>query len=141
LDLRIKWQKCVCGALLVPPKTVSSIGEEAFELVWEVLPETPPPMEPPPEVPPSEAGEWMEQAKATYIATRAGLIDEIKRKIMEEYGDGRAKSIVEEDLDTLYRVRVERYTALVEGSEEEGYIRLRCPRCGFVTFEWRRPRA
>jgi len=150
---KILWMVCgSCGAYLFPPPEVSDVGQEDYEEVFEA-----PPVEPE-KVPTEEelteinkareeAGlppfgsvdEWVTYYKDWARNFRANVKSKAQKRL-DELSKGppkvRGLQIVEEA--KAFKVKGKRWKAVYE--ETETGWRLKCPHCGFVTLEWKRPR-
>jgi len=150
--LKIEWQICPnCGAYLFPPLEVSDVGKEDYEEIFEA-----PPVEPekvPTEEELAEINKAREEAGLPPFATVDDWVADYKvraenfRKNIaakaqsrhDELRKGppkvRGLQIVEEA--KAFKVKGKRWKAVYE--ETETGWRLKCPHCGYVTLEWKRP--
>lgn len=140
-DIGVVSQKCGCGALLVPPKSVSSIGKKEIEEVYPY-----PVLKPTidysslPEGPAEQAAE-IAKIQSEYATWRAAEVSRIKgeaqaRKVKLEKI---SKAVALSESETGAKLDIERLELLKEGTFSGGQLKLSCPKCGKVTFEWRKP--
>lgn len=140
-DIGVVSQTCGCGALLVPPKSVSSIGKQKIEETYPY-----PALEPTinesslPEGPDEKAAE-IARLKAEYATKRAVEVVRIKGEAQAREVKLKkvAKAVIFSESETGAKLDIERLELLAEGSFDEGVLKLKCPKCGKVTFEWRKP--
>jgi hypothetical protein len=146
MDLGIAFQVCSkCGTQSVPPEHYS----KGRELVVEM--EIPVPRLPTPDevrnrfseqlkgFSKQEIEEFVRETIEDIKRARNEYIKELKRMKFELHGGEQGfKKFEEEDLGNKIRIRAERHESVIEGSEESGYIAVKCPVCGHIMLEWRR---
>lgn len=140
-DIGVVSQECGCGALLVPPKSLSSIGKPKIE---EVYPH--PELEPTidystlPEGPAEQAAE-IAKIQSEYATWRAAEVIKIKEKAQARKVEleKSSKAVTFSESEAGAKLAIERLELLVEGGFDEGELKLKCPKCNKVTFEWRKP--
>ena len=140
-DIGVVSQRCGCGALLVPPKSVSSIGKQRIEEVYP-YPELEPTIDTA-SLPEGLAEKEDEIAKleSEYAAERAVEVARIKGEAQARETELKviSKAVTFSESDAGTKLDIERLELLVEGSFDEGLFKLKCPKCGVTTFEWRKP--
>ncbi len=140
-DIGVVSQKCGCGALLVPPKSVSSIGKPTIEEVFAYLA-----LEPSidkaslPEDPTEKEAE-IARLESEYVTERAVEVAKIKGEAQARETELKviSKAVSFSESDAGAKLDIERLELLVEGSFDEGLFKLKCPKCGKVTFKWNKP--
>jgi len=152
MDLGIRYQRCTCGIYLVPPLKLSKNRADFIEEEYRTdYPKY------------ADRGEVLENVvlRGLDLAKKHGY--EVKRNDLRPYEYKRGereptvpetaliwvleKILCEYTLDefgrfgrrSIFQLRVKTLEALIEGSEKEGHIKVKCPKCGRVTFEWRKP--
>lgn len=134
VDFGVKSQECLCGVLLTPPPALSSVAEEKFEEPHILLPFE---FAPPEDAPPEQLDQLRVAAEKAYNDALTEMRAKAKKRAAELRKVAKQVTVVDDPCGA--KLIVTRHTAKVEGSEADGYIKLRCPQCGLVTFEWRRP--
>jgi len=145
VELKTAFQKCACGCYVVPPRELSPSRaewvEELFRQDWGL--EAPFGYEKTPRV--FDEVEALTKVKTRGLehATKHGYVitdDDLEPNLPEVAR--KEIYILEEKIGIWkhYKIRIKPLECLVEGSEAEGFIKLKCPKCGRVTFEWRKPR-
>lgn len=140
-DIGVVSQTCGCGALLVPPKSVSATGKQKIEEVYSY-----PALEPTidqaslPEDPTEREAE-IARIRSEYATTRAAEVSRIKGKAQaRKVGLAEvSRAVTFSESEAGAKLDIERLELLVEGSFDEGALKLKCPKCRKVTFKWRKP--
>ena len=138
MDLGVLYQICInCGAQSAPPKHVSPLAEHKVVFEAPIVVDVDDIRDAIETMHSSKPREEKERMIREMVKWRTELLDDY---IIRNLGNKNFKKfeMVTDRANRKTRIFAERYESIVEGSEEEGRITVKCPVCGATLMEWKR---